>query len=209
MTGPANAQGGLPPGWRWATLDEVCDRGIALRDPRTNPDAPFVYVDIASVDNRAKRIVAPRTLLGRDAPSRARQVLREGDVLVATTRPNLNAVARVPAQLHGQICSTGFCVLRPTALIHPSYLFAFVQTPDFVARLSDLVKGALYPAVTDWQVRSQPIPLPPIPEQRCIAALLDEQMAAVERARAAAEAQLAAINALPAALLRRAFSGEL
>jgi hypothetical protein len=34
-------------------------------------------------------------------------------------------------------------------------------------------------------------------------------MAAVERARAAAEAELEAIEALPAALLRRAFSGEL
>jgi len=33
-------------------------------------------------------------------------------------------------------------------------------------------------------------------------------MAAVERARAAAEAQLEAAKALPAALLRRAFSGD-
>jgi type I restriction enzyme S subunit len=54
-----------------------------------------------------------------------------------------------------------------------------------------------------------PIPLPPLSEQRRIAGILREQMAAVERARATAEAELEAIEALPAALLRRAFSGEL
>jgi type I restriction enzyme S subunit len=52
-------------------------------------------------------------------------------------------------------------------------------------------------------------PLPPLPEQQRITGTLREQMAAVETARAAAEAELAAINALPAALLRRAFNGEI
>jgi type I restriction enzyme, S subunit len=49
------------------------------------------------------------------------------------------------------------------------------------------------------------IPLPPLPEQRRIAALLKEQMAAVDKARAAAEERLAAIKALPAAFLRQVF----
>jgi type I restriction enzyme S subunit len=68
------------------------------------------------------------------------------------------------------------------------FLFAFVQSKEFVDSLSDLVKGALYPAVTDSQVRAQVIPLPPLIEQQRIAAILTEQMAAVERARTAAEA---------------------
>lgn len=71
------------------------------------------------------------------------------------------------------------------------------------------MKGALYPAVNDKQVKAQTIPLPPLAEQRRIAAALNEQMAAVERARKAAEEELEAINRLPAALLRRAFAGEL
>ena len=50
---------------------------------------------------------------------------------------------------------------------------------------------------------------PPLPEQKRIAAILREQMAAVERARVIEEAQLDAIDKLPATLLRRAFNGEL
>jgi type I restriction enzyme S subunit len=88
-------------------------------------------------------------------------------------------------------------------------LFSFVQSNFFVDSLSNLVKGALYPAVTDSQVRSQIIPFPPLPEQRRIAALLSEQIAEAYRLRAGLELQLNEINALPAALLRRAFAGEL
>ena len=57
------------------------------------------------------------------------------------------------------------------------------------------------------ELLKEQIPLPPLSEQRRIAALLTEQLAAVEQARKAAEAQLAAINDLPAALLRQAFTG--
>lgn len=53
------------------------------------------------------------------------------------------------------------------------------------------------------------IPLPPLPEQQRISTIIKEQLAAIEQARTAAEAELKAINTLPAALLRRAFNGEL
>jgi len=195
-------EGGLPGGWRRARLGEVCDPAIQTWDPRTQPDRQFAYVDIASVNNVAKGIVAARPLFGRDAPSRARQVMRTSDVLVATTRPNLNAVALVPPELDGAICSTGFCVLRPLPNLHPPFLFAFVRTRQFVDVLTALTRGALYPAVTDGQVRDQRIALPALPEQRRIAAILAEQMVAVEKARAAAEAQLRAAVALPAGYVR-------
>jgi restriction endonuclease S subunit len=52
------------------------------------------------------------------------------------------------------------------------------------------------------------MPLPPVSEQQRIAAILTEQMAAVERARVAAEAQLEAARALPAAYLRAVFESD-
>jgi type I restriction enzyme, S subunit len=199
-------QAPLPHDWRWVALDEVCIRGTGTRDPRKEPEVPFHYVDISSVDNRRKVITEARPLLGKEAPSRARQVIRTNEVLVATTRPNLNAVALVPPELDNEICSTGFCVLRSNGEIDPEYLFAFVQTGAFVRSLSDIVQGALYPAVTDGQVRAQRLPLPPLPEQRRIAARLREQLSAVAEARAAVQAQINAAQALPAAHLRSVFS---
>ncbi len=63
--------------------------------------------------------------------------------------------------------------------------------------------------ITRHQIQELQVPTPSNTEQRHIAAALDEQMAAVERAREALEEQLDAIDRLPATLLRRAFSGEL
>ncbi len=165
----------LPDGWRTAAIGDVCVDQTESRDPRRDPEAPFRYVDIFSVDNQRKVIREARQLLGKEASSRARKVIRTNDVLVVTTRPNLNAVALVTPDLDNEICSTGFCVLRPKPEIDPDYLFAFVQTTAFVLTLSDLVKGALYPAVTDGQVRAERLPLPPLRLKQNVDSLLVAQ----------------------------------
>jgi type I restriction enzyme S subunit len=195
----------LPVGWTSTRLDELCEAKIGAVDPQSEPEKPFIYVDISSIDNESKQITAPKTLLGKDAPSRARQIIKTGDILVATTRPNLNAVAIVPSELDGQVCSTGFCVLRPKNSLNRRFLFAYVQSKEFIKSLTDLVQGALYPAVTDAQVRGQVILLPPPNEQERIAAIVTEQMGLVARARAATKEQLKAAEALPGAYFRKAF----
>lgn len=186
-------------------LRDVCVRKTGVATPSSTPDAPFQYVDITAVDTAHKRIMGARTLLGRDAPSRARNLIRACDVLVATTRPNLNAVALVPDELDGEVCSTGFCVLRAGPNVHPAYLFLFAQSRSFVAPLSELVSGALYPAVRDSDVLDQRIPLPSLQEQKRIAAELTAALAEVDKARRAAQESLAAAQALPAAYLRAVF----
>ena len=197
----------LPRGWRWVRLGDVCTK-IKTTDPRGGPDIQFTYIDISSIDRSAKKVVSPMILMGRNAPSRARRVVHGGDVLVATTRPNLNAVAFVEDALHGQICSTGLCVLRPDIrFLDSTYLYHYTKHEAFVNALSNLVNGAMYPAVTDKQVLEQPIPLPPLAEQKRIVARLDEQMAAATRARRAADAAVEELRAMPSALLRRALAG--
>jgi type I restriction enzyme S subunit len=102
------------------------------RDPRKTPDDLFQYVDIACVDNQRGVIKEARTLRGAEAPHRARKVIRRDDVIVATTRPYLNQVALVPAELDGQICSTGFCVLRSNGEVDPRFLYWFTRSRRFI-----------------------------------------------------------------------------
>lgn len=141
-------------------------------NPTSSPDKSFKYVEVAAVDNQSKTIVGAREVLGGNAPSRARKVIRGGDILVSTVRPGLNAVAIVPAELDGQIASTGFAVLRPTNRVLSEYVFFFVRSRGFVRNLSSLVTGAMYPAVTDRQVLDQWLPVPDIVEQRRVVDIL-------------------------------------
>ncbi|MGI9348141.1 MAG: restriction endonuclease subunit S, partial [Gammaproteobacteria bacterium] len=60
-----------------------------------------------------------------------------------------------------------------------------------------------YPALQKAVVEKIKIPLPPPKEQKQIVSLLEQQMLAVEKSRIAAEEELQAIRALPAALLRK------
>ena len=192
--------------WPTAPLREVVDYPVTRVAPENSPGASFTYIDISAVDAERKEIIEARTLLGGEAPSRARQRVLSGDVLVATTRPNLNAVAKVSAELGGAIASTGFAVLRPRAGLDADYLFHWTRNPAFVAAVSALVQGALYPAITDRQVLDLTIPLPPLDEQRRIAARLRDQLAGVERARSALELRGSASDDLLVAILRQTFA---
>ncbi len=125
-----------------ANLGELADEPVE----NTGPAGDFVYVDISSIDRETKKIIDPRPLALSQAPSRAKQILKAGDVLVSMTRPNLNAVALVPEHLDGAIGSTGFHVLRSRWLA-PQFLLALVQTQNFIDAMSAVVQGALYPAV--------------------------------------------------------------
>ena len=197
----ARRSGGAAVKWPQLDFERVCCP-TTQRDPTRTPDAEFRYIDIASVDKDAKRIVAAQAIRGAQAPSRARKEVRAGDVLVSTVRPNLNAVALVPDDLDGEIASTGFCVLRANRkLAEPRWLFYRCLTPDFVAGLVGRMRGANYPAVSDGVVKSSPMPLPAPREQRRIVELL-AQADALRRQRA--EADSIAARILPA-LFRKMF----
>jgi type I restriction enzyme S subunit len=144
------------------------------------PNGEFTYVDISSVDNNSKRIVEPKRLPADSAPSRARQGLRTGDVLVSMTRPNLNAVALVPPELDGAIGSTGFHVLRARDGVLPQWLYYGVQTRQFVGAMSELVQGALYPAVRPKDIRAFVMPLPALDEQRRVVAEIEKQFSRLD-----------------------------
>ena len=161
------------------TVDDVCAR-TEQRVPAS--DETFQYIDIASIDRKRKIIATPTELTGSDAPSRARKVVRTGDTIVSMTRPNLNAVALVPDALDHQIASTGFEVLRPTA-IDPRWLYYTVRTRRFVDAMSELVQGALYPAVGSSDVRGHTIPLAPLNEQSRVADKLDAMFARIDACR--------------------------
>lgn len=166
----------LPESWTTAPLSAI-STDVPQRVP--GETETFTYIDIGSVDRDTKTIATPQVLLGKDAPSRARKQVAKGDTLVSMTRPNLNAVALVPPSLDGQIASTGFDVLRPLDGIDPRWLAYLVRTEKFVSAMSELVQGALYPAVRTKDVRAYVAPVAPSAEQTRIADQLDTLLARI------------------------------
>ena len=174
-------------------------------DPRRNGAGIFTYIDLSSIDKSVKAVVEPVTVEASKAPSRARQLVATGDVLVSTVRPNLNAVAYVQSDLDGATASTGFCVLRPRPdELDGRYLFHWVRASPFIGRLVQLATGASYPAVSDKIVKAAPIPLLPLDEQRRSAALLD----ATDALRAKRRQTLDKLHSLTQAVFLGMFGSE-
>lgn len=143
------------------------------KTPKWPVDHEIQYVDIASVSfgsginfNEVKRVPFG------DAPGRARRILRTGDVIVSTVRPNLRAFAQIPSELDGQVASTGFAVLRASEAIEPGFIWAITSTDEFVDFLVGRCTGSNYPAVRADDVCDFKFRLPPLPVQRRIVDLL-------------------------------------
>lgn len=165
--------GRLPQAWSVSPLLSLC-QATDVVDFRKECDRAICYVDVSAIDRQYHTIAQSVEVVLRDAPSRARKRIRAEDVLFATVRPTLLRVARVPPAFDDQVCSTAFCVLRgnPEVTV-PGYLFHVVRRDQFVERLGWAETGASYPAVTDRIVKQQPVPVPPLKEQREIVAILD------------------------------------
>ena len=150
-------------------------------DPRKKPDEYFRYVDVSGVSNSSFSIVEANKILGKDAPSRARRIIRSGDVIFATIRPTLRRIAIVPTELDGEICSTGYFVFRAKPEIEPKFLFYHLFTDAFMGAMEVLQSQALVTplSMTD---KSKQISFPPLPEQKRIVAILDEAFEGIDAA---------------------------
>jgi type I restriction enzyme S subunit len=198
----------LPDGWVWTTVGQVT-QPIEKVSPGQKPDIPFVYIDISSIDNSIQKIVEPKEYLGSEAPSRARQLVRANDVVFSTVRTYLKNVALVPETYDGQIASTGFSVLRANDSTQSKFLFYFTLTDEFLFPLNELQRGTSYPAVRDGDVRVQPFPLPPMPEQERIVSRLEELLSDLDAGVAALERVRAGVKRYKASVLKAACEGKL
>lgn len=170
----------LPFGWGRVSLGELCSK-TAFLDPVKSPELEFEYVDVSSVSAESMKVTRTAKVKGPAAPSRARKLLRTGDVIFATVRPTLRRVAFVPPSLDGQLASTAFCVIRANPdVADPRFLYYAAMTDGFVHGVGALERGASYPAVTDGDVLDQEILVPPLPEQGAIARVLLKLQSAVE-----------------------------
>ena len=153
-------------------VDQVADVVKDKRDPTKQPDMMFRYIDISAVNISIGVVANPQDVVGAEAPSRARKVVRAFDILVSTCRPTRGAIAVVPIKLHDHIASTGFSVVRAHDDVNPFYLHYALRLPSTLEQFRKWSTGSSYPAILDSDVQKTIIPVPDADEQDAIAAKL-------------------------------------
>ncbi len=192
--------GEIPEGWEETTLDK-----IALLNPETwtarNAPKSLVYVDLSNT--KWGTIEKCKTYEWKDAPSRAKRVLRIGDTILGTVRPGNGSYAFISED--GLTGSTGFAVLRPNLAKDRAIVWCCAAAPENIDRLTHLADGAAYPAVRPQVVGATKIILPSERVRNVFATICDPLLGQME----ANKRESRTLAAIRDTLLPKLISGEL
>lgn len=193
----------LPLGWEQVKLGEICRLIGGMQPPKHTfkyqPHPGYIrLVQIQDFRRSDLKVYIPQ--------DEARRTFDESDVMIGRYGPPVFQILR---GLSGAYNVALMKTEPETDRINKDYLFFLLQSPSIQnAVVGQSQRAAGQTGVQKEFVEKMNILLPPLTEQKRITAILTEQMAAVEKARAAAEARLKAAKELPAAYLREVFGGE-
>lgn len=146
----------------------------------TEDDFELNYIDIGNVDSNGQ-IHEITTYKFGQAPSRARRIVRHGDVIISTVRTYLQAIAPIENPPSNLIVSTGFAVVRPRpGILDTNFCKYALREPRFIHEVINRSVGVSYPAINASELGDIPICLPPFITQRAIAAYLDRETARID-----------------------------
>ena len=141
------------------TIRDLVDTSADKASRKFKPEDIIRYIDISSVDGESNSVIGTTEYIFSEAPSRAQQCTRKGDILVSTVRPNLKNIAVNQLDEDNLVASSGFCVLRPKEE-YSGLILAYVLSEPFTLKMVAEAKGSNYPAIHDSDILDYPITVP-------------------------------------------------
>ena len=202
---------GVKKGWQTRRLDEVCQfkppKSEARERVNANTLVSFAPMEDLGIDRKFLNVTQERPL---SSVVGSYTYFTDGDVLLAKITPCFeNGKLGIAKRLKNGVGfgSSEFIVMRPHQGLDGEYLYYFLARPAFRSEGADRMGGAVgQQRVPREFVEGYHIPLPPLPEQRRIVAILDEAFAAIAAAKAAAEKNLQNARALFESHLNEVFT---
>ncbi len=174
----------------------------------TPPEYLIQYLDISNVDNNGVTGEL-RELFFYEAPSRARRVVKENDVVMSTVRPYLKAIAYLEDVPENMIASTGFAVMTSKKSFNSKYLYFLVLSHWFNQTINSQSVGANYPAVNNDVLVATKILVPPIDEQIEISNYLSDKINNIDNFIKNIEAQIEKLEEIRKIEIYNAVTGKI
>lgn len=166
--------------WKQEKLKYLADYNIESLSEETNGDFNFDYIDIGSV-KFGEGIISKENMNFKVAPSRARRIVKEGDVIISSVRTYLRAIAKIEKSDVPQIVSTGFVVFTPKKeKITSDFLYYAISSENLIEQVESNSVGISYPAINAIDIVNFKIPLPSIKEQEEIVIEIDAKCAQID-----------------------------
>jgi type I restriction enzyme M protein len=170
----------INPDWDMSELEAVCEINAKASDPiKCFGKEKFTYIDIESVENGTGIVSFEKILDPKDAPSRARRNIKNGDIALSTVRPNLRAFGYLENLPKNCLASTGFAILSAKENILDKFLFYSVHQDYLVRQMISKSDKGQYPSITANDVKVLNIYLPTLEEQNQIVQQIEQEQAIV------------------------------
>jgi type I restriction enzyme S subunit len=131
----------------------------------------------------------------------------EGDCLVSRLPDPVGRSCLIPNTGDRMITAVDCTIIRLNkSRLLPEFFTYFTQSYSYLNTVESLTSGATRTRISRKNLGEVPIPLPPIPEQQRIVAILDQAFADIEKARANAEKNLKNARELFDSYLNQVFS---
>jgi restriction endonuclease S subunit len=163
---------------------------------KKNFENDFPYIEISEVDTTTGEIGNIKFIPKKEAPSRAKKIVRENDIIISTTRPNRGAISFIDERYDFNIASTGFLVLREIKdkEISREYLFFILRQFFILKQMEQRSSGGNYPAITEEELKKIIIPFPTETIQKKVVNRFKEAYAQKQQKEAQAKNFLAGID---------------
>lgn len=196
-------------GWSWFRLKNVATINDETIGEETDDNYILKYIDIGNVNSNGQ-IESLQEMLFKDAPSRARRVVRKGDVIISTVRTYLKAITLISSEDKNLIASTGFAVLRAKPITTSEFLNNVLHTSYFINSVTSNSYGVSYPAITATSLATLKISIPTtIEEQKRIVEHIKTETRTLDIAISKAEREIELIKEYREAMIAEAVTGKM
>jgi type I restriction enzyme S subunit len=201
----------VPQSWQWVKLGELFDvqQGVAMSPNRRLGFSPYPFlrtlnvlwchVDLSTLDKMdftdeevAKLSLKPGDLLVCEGGEVGRTAIWKGELEVCLYQNHIHRLRRLN-----------------DSVVPEFYMYWLQAAFQVFGSYGGQESKTTIPNLSGSRLKLFRVPLPPVEEQKRIAAKIQELMAEVKRARTACETQLETIKALPRTILGKTFRGEL
>jgi type I restriction enzyme, S subunit len=200
--------GEIPKHWEVSKIKYSAEINNETLDDDTPEDFEFNYVDIGSV-SFGNLNGLPEKLLFKNAPSRARRVLNEGDTIISTVRTYLKAILFIDNSLNEFIGSTGFAVLTPTRKFIPKFLYYIMTSQQIIEQICAISVGVSYPATNASDIGNISVWIPPLSEQEKIVNFIEERITHLTNIEERSYKEIDLISEYKTSLINEAVTGKI
>jgi len=166
-------------------------------------------LQVGDIGSGVLRVKSNRFITAERAAELGCTLLRPGDLLISRMADPIGRTCILPDLGYAAITAVDVTIFRPREdLVDRVFLNIVMNSRDWLRSVETRASGATRPRISRKNLESLVLPVPPLRDQKRVVTVLGGRLHPVDDADSALAAQLAEIDALWPALLRRAFGAD-